>query len=277
MKRFLLIFLCLTSPLIAGPENWLEAGLLTPEMITSLKPELGLTKDQEEKMTTLVKEVMAEAEPVEKQVREHEKELTRLLRQPSTTAAEAEAALTPLLAAEAEVKKLRLRTLLALRDVLTPEQQAKAVTLAPSRQGKSSSAEAQVKEKAQRLKTAVDALGVPPTQAMQARGQAIVSLMRAGDYDAADKALDQLILDSELDQTATVPAPDFSQVSPGDIDLTVLKQRYTDVEVAAQSVVSIPLVRRLIEAKTALEAAKIAEDAEQVGRILTWAEEILKK
>lgn len=277
MKRFLLLFLCFTSPLIAGPENWLEAGLLTPEMITSLKPELGLTKDQEEKMTTLVKEVMAEAEPVEKQVREHEKELTRLLRQPSTTAAEAEAALTPLLAAEAEVKKLRLRTLLALRDVLTPEQQAKAVTLAPSRQGKRSSAEAQVKEKAQRLKTAVDALGVPPTQAMQARGQAIVSLMRAGDYDAANKALDQLILDSELDQTATVPAPDFSQVSPGDIDLTVLKQRYTDVEVAAQSVVSIPLVRRLIEAKTALEAAKIAEDAEQVGRILTWAEEILKK
>ncbi len=277
MKRFLLLFLCFTSPIIAGPEAWLEAGLLTPEMITSLKPELGLTKDQEEKMTTLVKEVMAEAEPVEKQVREHEKELTRLLRQPSTTAAEAEAALTPLLAAEAEVKKLRLRTLLALRDVLTPEQQAKAVTLAPSRQGKRSSAEAQVKEKAQRLKTAVDALGVPPTQAMQARGQAIVSLMRAGDYDAADKALDQLILDSELDQTATVPAPDFSQVSPGDIDLTVLKQRYTDVEVAAQSVVSIPLVRRLIEAKTALEAAKIAEDAEQVGRILTWAEEILKK
>ena len=277
MKRFLLLFLCFTSPIIAGPEAWLEAGLLTPEMITSLKPELGLTKDQEEKMTTLVKEVMAEAEPVEKQVREHEKELTRLLRQPSTTAAEAEAALTPLLAAEAEVKKLRLRTLLALRDVLTPEQQAKAVTLAPSRQGKRSSAEAQVKEKAQRLKTAVDALGVPPTQAMQARGQAIVSLMRAGDYGAADKALDQLILDSELDQTATLPAPDFSQVSPGDIDLTVLKQRYTDVEVAAQSVVSIPLVRRLIEAKTALEAAKIAEDAEQVGRILTWAEEILKK
>ena len=277
MKRLLLLFLCFTASLMAGPEAWLEAGLLTPEMITSLKPELGLTKDQEEKMTTLVKEVMAEAEPVEKQVREHEKELTRLLRQPSTTAAEAEAALTPLLAAEAEVKKLRLRTLLALRDVLTPEQQAKAVTLAPSRQGKRSSAEAQVKEKAQRLKTAVDALGVPPTQAMQARGQAIVSLMRAGDYDAADKALDQLILDSELDQTATVTAPDFSQVSPGDIDLTVLKQRYTDVEVAAQSVVSIPLVRRLIEAKTALEAAKIAEDAEQVGRILTWAEEILKK
>lgn len=277
MKHFFLLLLCLTSPLIAGPEKWLEAGLLTPEMISSVKPELGLTQDQEEKMMTLVKDVMAEAEPVEKQVREYEKKLTRLLRQPSTTAAEAEAALTPLLAAEAEVKKLRLRTLLALRDVLTPEQQAKAVTLAPSRQGKRSSAEAQVKEKAQRLKTAVDALGVPPTRAMQARGEAIVSLMRAGDYGAADKALDQLILDSELDQTATVTAPDFSQFSPGDTDLAVLKQRYTDVEVAAQSVVSIPLVRRLIEAKTALEAAKIAEDAEQVGRILTWAEELLKK
>ncbi|MBB5037637.1 periplasmic heavy metal sensor [Prosthecobacter dejongeii] len=277
MKHFFLLLFCFTSPLIAGPENWLEAGLLTPEMITSVKPELGLTQDQEEKMTTLVKDVMAEAEPVEKQVREHEKELTRLLRQPTTTAAEAEAALTPLLAAEAEVKKLRLRTLLALRDVLTPEQQAKAVNLAPSRQGKRSSAEAQVKEKAQRLKTAVDALGVPPTQAMQARGQAIVSLMRAGDYGAAGQALDELILESELDQTATVPAPDFSQFSPGDTDLTVLKQRYTDVEVAAQSIVSIPLVRRLIEAKTALEAAKIAEDAEQVGRILTWAEEMLKK
>lgn len=277
MKRLLFVFLCVASPLIAGPEAWLEAGLLTPEMIASVKPELGLTSDQESKMGVLAKEALAAAEPVEKQVRERERELTRLLRQPTSTAAEAEAALKTLLEAEAEVKLMRLRTLLALRDVLTPEQQEKAVKLTPGRRAKNSNAEARMKEKALRLKTAVESLGVPPTQAMQERGEAIVALVRGGDYGAADQALDQLTADSGLDQAAEVTAPDFSQFSPGDIDLTVLKQRYTDVEVAAQTVVSIPLVRQLIEGKKALEAAKLAEDAEQVGRILTWAEELLKK
>ncbi|GAA5132595.1 hypothetical protein GCM10023213_00970 [Prosthecobacter algae] len=277
MKRLLFIFLCVASPLIAGPEAWLEAGLLTPEMIASVKPELGLTSDQESKMGVLAKEALAAAEPVEKQVRERERELTRLLRQPTSTAVEAEAALKTLLEAEAEVKHMRLRTLLALRDVLTPEQQEKAVKLTPGRRAKNSNVEARMKEKAQRLKTAVESLGVPPTQAMQERGEAIVALVRGGDYGAADQALDQLTADSGLDQAEKVTAPDFSQFSPGDIDLTVLKQRYTDVEVAAQRVVSIPLVRQLIEGKKALEAAKLAEDAEQVGRILTWAEELLKK
>jgi Spy/CpxP family protein refolding chaperone len=277
MKRLLLIFLCVASPLIAGPEAWLEAGLLTPEMIASVKPELGLTSDQESKMGVLAKEALAAAEPVEKQVRERERELTRLLRQPTSTAAEAEVALKTLLEAEAEVKHMRLRTLLALRDVLTPEQQEKAVKLTPGRRAKTTHAEARMKEKALRLKTAVESLGVPPTQAMQERGEAIVALVRGGDYGAADQALDQLTADSGLDQAAEVTAPDFSQFSPGDTDLTVLKQRYTDVEVAAQTVVSIPLVRQLIEGKKALEAAKLAEDAEQVGRILTWAEELLKK
>lgn len=228
-------------------------------------------------MGVLAKEALAAAEPVEKQVRERERELTRLLRQPTSTAVEAEAALKTLLEAEAEVKHMRLRTLLALRDVLTPEQQEKAVKLTPGRREKTSLAEARMKEKALRLKTAVESLGVPPTQAMQERGEAIVALVRGGDYGAADQALDQLTADSGLDQAEKVTAPDFSQFSPGDIDLTVLKQRYTDVEVAAQRVVSIPLVRQLIEGKKALEAAKLAEDAEQVGRILTWAEELLKK
>lgn len=277
MKRLLFIFLCVASPLIAGPEAWLEAGLLTPEMIASVKPELGLTSDQESKMGVLAKEALAAAEPVEKQVRERERELTRLLRQPTSTAAEAEAALKTLLEAEAEVKHMRLRTLLALRDVLTPEQQEKAAKLTPGRRAKTTHAEARMKEKALRLKTAVESLGAPPTQAMQERGEAIVALVRGGDYGAADQALDQLTTDSGLDQVEEVTVPDFSQFSPGDTDLTVLKQRYTDVEVAAQTVVSIPLVRQLIEGKKALEAAKLAEDAERVGRILTWAEELLKK
>lgn len=277
MKRLLFIFLSIALPIIAGPEAWLEAGLLTPEMIASVKPELGLTSDQESKMGVLAKEALAAAEPVEKQVRERERELTRLLRQPTSTAVEAEAALKTLLEAEAEVKHMRLRTLLALRDVLTPEQQEKAVKLTPGRRAKTTYAEARMKEKALRLKTAVEFLGVPPTQAMQERGEAIVALVRGGDYGAADRALDQLTTDSGLDQTEAVTVPDFSQFSPGDTDLTVLKQRYTDVEVAAQTVVSIPLVRQLIEGKKALEAAKLAEDAEQVGRILTWAEELLKK
>ena len=45
----------------------------------------------------------------------------------------------------------------------------------------------------------------------------------------------------------------------------------------AQSIISLPLIRQFIKAKEALEQAKSAQDAELVGRILTWGESKLAK
>jgi len=105
----------------------------------------------------------------------------------------------------------------------------------------------------------------------------VEDLIRAGDLAAADLALDELVAESEMDDAGPVHAPDFTQYDPGDTDVSALQQRYGEVEKSAQKVISIPLVKQLIMARQALEEAKVAEDAETVGRILTWAEGMLGK
>lgn len=276
MKRFLLVFVLISMSLFARPEDWLEGGLITPEMIASVKDHLELTAAQESQMNALVTEVKEKGEPLEKKMREEQKALARLLRQSQSSSVDAEAALTRLLEAEAEVKHLRLRTLLNLRDMLTPQQQKKAVALTPGRQVKGDGLEARVRGKASRLRASIDALGVPPTQAMQERGVAIEALVRQGDLAGAEKALDLLIRESEAEVPGARTKIDFSQFAPGDTEVESLKQRYQAVEASAQSVVSIALIRQLLQGKEALEEAKAAEDPVRVGRILTWAEGALK-
>ncbi len=276
MKRILFSLLLLTHTAIAGPEVFLQGGLLTPEIIAKIKPELALSSDQETKMTEIVNAAQSEAAPLEQTVRERQKTFHQILRQSDSTVEKSSAALAELMEAEAAVKQLQLRTLLSLRDVLSLEQQKKAIALAPSRQAKRADVESRVREKAMRLKSAVEALGVPPTLQMKERGSKVESLIRAGDWAAADEALDQLVIDSEVEAPESTTALDFSTFDPGDTNLDTLKQRYQDVEVAAQSVISIQRVRQLIQAKQALEEAKATEDAVAVGRILTWAESVLK-
>ena len=43
----------------------------------------------------------------------------------------------------------------------------------------------------------------------------------------------------------------------------------------AQRVASIPLLRKLVKAKTALESAVDSQDATAAGRVLTWLEKQL--
>ena len=228
-------------------------------------------------MQAIVSAARATAEPLDQAVRGQQKAFNQLLRDREASADTASAALTRLLEAEAPIKQLQLRTLLQLRELLTPEQQKKAVALAPGRTAKKNDLESSVRAKAEKLKAAVDSLGIKPTQTMTERGGEIESLIRAGDWSQADKALDMLTTDSGVNEPVSTEAPDFSKYETGNVDLEVLKQRLADVESKAQSVISIPLVRQFIKAKEALESAKAAQDAEAVGRILTWGEGKLAK
>lgn len=272
---FVLIFVT-TCCLGAGPEALLQSGLLSPEIVSLIKPELDLSEEQEKRMTEIVTAASFEAEPLDQQVREQQKAFNNILRQPTSLVEEASAALERLMEAEAAVKQLQLRTLLSLRDVLSPEQQKKAVALAPSKQAKQTHLETRVREKAARLKLAVEALGVPPTKAMTRRGEEIESLVKAGDLVSADAALDRLIKDSQINEPASTPTLDFSNYDAGDTRIEELIQRYSVVEAQAQDVVSIHLLRQLIQARQALEEAKEAEDVVTAGRILTWAQDVLK-
>lgn len=277
MKLILTSLLALTVMAHAGPEIWFQHGLIMPETIATLKSELELTADQESKMQAIVTQARASAEPLEQAVKEQQKAFNDSLRNRESGADAASAALTHLLEAEAPVKQLQLRTLIQLRDLMTPDQQKKAMTLALRKNVKKGDVEARVKTKAEKLRAAVDALGIKATQAMSNRGGEIETMIRGGEWTLADQALDKLMIECGADEPESTEALDFSKYETGNVDLEVLRQRLADVQDNSQEVISLPLIRQFIKAKEALEKAKEAQDAEQVGRILTWGESKLAK
>jgi Spy/CpxP family protein refolding chaperone len=279
MKHLVLTLILSAATAFAAPEDLLKAGLLSPEIIQKIKPELELTAEQESKMTAIVSEAREKGASVESALKEQQKTLHQMLRDPSTTADAASAVLTKVLASEGEVKQLQLRTLIALRDVLTPEQQQKAAKLSLSKAvAQSTDLEARVKAKANKLRAAVDAIAEKPTEAMAYRGQEIETMIKNGDWASADAALDVLIQDSGINEPEEASAaPDFSTFEPGDTNLDALQSRFETVKERAQEIISIPVMRRMLKAKEAFETAKAAQDAEAVGRILTFAEKELDK
>ncbi|MBK8091805.1 MAG: Spy/CpxP family protein refolding chaperone [Verrucomicrobiaceae bacterium] len=278
MKRIVLSLLIVATSAFAGPEQLLQHGLISPEIIQQIKPQLALTQEQETKMTDIIRAAREKGSPLESAAKEQQQALHQMLREAGTTADSASAQLAKSVAAEAAVKDLQLRTLIALRDVLTPEQQKKALALSLSKKVTAKTdLEAAVKAKANKLRAAVDALADKPTEAMAYRGEEIEKMIKEGDWQSADAALDRLIEDShfaELEKEA--PAPDFSQSEPGDTSLESLQSRFEAVKLNAQEIVSLPLLRDLLKAKDAFEEAKAAKDADKVGRILTWVEQRMK-
>ncbi|MDZ4402559.1 periplasmic heavy metal sensor [Prosthecobacter sp.] len=274
---FLLLLVTVSLP-AANVEDWLKSGLLHPDLIASVREELALTDDQQSKFNAQLNEARQQAEPLEQAVKEQQKALNHLLKDTTTTAEAASAQLTKLLEAEAAVKQLQLRTLIGVRYVLTPEQLGKAQKLGPPKMAAKSNAESPVMEKAGKLRAAVEALGVPPTEAMKTRGAEIEALIKSGDLAAADAALDKLIEDSRFKELETEDdVVDFSKFETGSADLESLRQRYEAVQVAGQEIISLPLMRQMIQAKKAFEEAKEAQDADKVGRILTYVEGKLKQ
>ncbi|MDB6006533.1 MAG: hypothetical protein JWR15_3520 [Prosthecobacter sp.] len=281
MKKFLCCLLFATSSLYAAQvEDWLKSGLLHPDMLTTLREELALTAEQQTQINAKLSEARAQAEPLELEVKQQQKALGHLLQDKSTTAEVAAAQLTKLLQAEAAVKQLQLRALIGVRDVLTPEQMAKAKKLGPPKlaAGGGGGPELKVTEKAGKLKAALDALGVPPTEAMKYRGGEIEKLIKSGQFADADAKLDELMEDSHFKELeAEVEKVDFAKFEPGSTDVATLQERFESVKAAGQEIISLPLLRELLQAKAAFEAAKEAQDADQVGRILTYVEGKLKK
>ena len=279
MKKLLCcLFLTAASLPAAQVEDWLKSGLLHPDMIASVREKLALTEEQQTKLNSQLSEARAQAEPLEQAVQEQKKALGQLLQDPSTSADVAAAQLTKLLDAEAAIKQLQLRALIGVRDVLTPEQLVLVKKLGPPKMAERGGLEAKVKEKAGKLRAAVEAIGVPPTEAMKYRGEEIEKLIKSGNFTDANAKLDELIEDSHFkEMEAEVEKVDFAKFEPGSTDLETLRERYESVQGAGQEIISLPLLRELVQAKTAFEAAKEAQDAEKVGRILTYVEGKLKK
>lgn len=279
MKIILFSLVLATASLPAAQvEEWLQSGMLHPDLIASVREKLSLTEQQQSKLNSQLSAARAQAEPLEKAVQAEKKMLAQLLQDPSTSADVAAGQLTKLLDAEAAIKQLQLRTLISVRDVLTPEQLAKAKKLGPPKTVRGTGLEGEVKEKAGKLRAAVEAIGVPPTEAMKYRGGEIEQLIKSGQLSEANTKLDQLIEDSHFKELEVeVEKVDFAKFEPGNTDLESLKERFERLQMAGQEILSLPLLREMVQAKEAFEAAKEAQDADKVGRILTYVEGRLKK
>jgi len=280
MKHIVTLLLIATASLhAANVEDWLKNGLLHPDLLASVRDELALTEDQQTKLNAQLTEARQKAEPLEQVVKEQQKALNHLLNDTTTSTEAASTQLTKLLEAEAAVKQLQLRTLIGVRDVLTPEQLGKAKKLGPPKMAAAKgTSESAVMAKANQLRAAVEALGVPPTEAMKTRGAEIEALIKSGELGAADLALDKLIEDSHFKELeAEAEVVDFSKFETGSADLESLRQRFEAVQEAGREVLSLPLLRQMIQAKKTFEEAKEAQNAELVGRILTYVEGKLKK
>lgn len=271
---FSIATLALATLAHAGPLDWLRPDALTADKIAEAKAELHLSSEQEPKFDAALAAGRQKAEPLESTLREQQQAFEHQLRDPSTTADAASAALTKMLEAEAALKQNQLRTILALRDVLTPEQQKLVAKKSSGHAGKDGSA---LHATAARLRAAVDALGIPLTEGMKERGEQIEYLMKEGKTTEAEAAMNKLVADSGIDQPESTETPDFSKSEPGDTDLGALQDRFKVIEAKAQNVVSLPLMRKLLKAKDAFEQAKAAQDAVAVGRVLTWIESEMAK
>ena len=258
------------------PASLPTVGLFKPEVVLTHQSELALTADQAASLQGLVQAAHQSAEPLESAVREQRQALEKLIREADAKPEAASAQLTKVLDAEAAVKQLQLRTLLGIRSLLTPDQRAKAVTFAEKERANDRPLEARVMEKATRLKQAFQSLGVPPAGSLKEKGSAIEAHIKAGKFAEAEKSLDALAAEVGLDAPEP-PKPDFSKGETGSTVVDDLKQRYETVTEKAKSVTRLPDLKRLLQARDALEEAKSAQDLERIGRILTYAEGIVGK
>lgn len=273
----LVLLVLLAAPVTVRAEPFPLPGLPTPETLERMRPALGLSSEQESRVSAVLAAAREQAAPAEATLRERHAALQEALRDPAATADAAGGLLARVLEAEAAVKQQRLRTLFALRDILTPEQRGRAARLAASKPvAEQGDLESRVRAKAARLRAAVEALGEGPTEGMKRRGEPIQEMIREGRLEAADEALDALIADVGIDVVDDPDAePDFQGQDPGDTSIGGLEARLEAVKERAREVVSIPTMRRLIKARDALEEAKGAQDATAAGRILTFAEKEL--
>lgn len=275
MKRsivLLLAFALSASAQVKIPRDDLfRLGFTPPELLKIHLDDLSLDAGQRERATGLL-EASATAMPaLEATMKEQGQALETLVTSSTPNPDEAEKMLDRVLDAEAAIKRLQLRTILGLHGVLTPEQRTKALELAK----RDVELEASARALAERIRTALDRLDVKPTQAIEERGDQIKPLLESGKFAAAMEALRAAAEDFGIDEPVSEEPLDFSKFDAGIIELAQLQRRYADVEQRIRRVVRIPLLRQLAQAHPELEAAKAAQDAVAVGRILTWAEATL--
>jgi len=112
------------GPFLRGPDRIMQ-DLIPPPLIFQAGREVDLTEDQRQAIREELDKARDRFEEAEERLRGQMEALSRLLREPRVNETQAIAQLEKVLAAENEIKKAQLASLIRVNNLLTPEQKEK--------------------------------------------------------------------------------------------------------------------------------------------------------
>ena len=191
----LLAFVC---PLHAADKSDPFAGaFFPPEMVMQARDQIGLTQEQQEAFRTHGEKVQSRSTELRAKLERETDALAALAKQERVEEAAIIAQLDKVLDAERELKHLQIGLMVAIKNLLTPEQQAKLREVA--KDGGAQLAEAvrkRLTEKVERVTAGVkkwSASGRDPSEILKAMEEKFKPLLEAGKAVEAEAELDRVI------------------------------------------------------------------------------------
>jgi len=127
-------------PRIAGAQDAIGGNFFPPELVMQNQKAIGLTEEQTKAIREEMQKNMAQFTDLQWQQSAAQETFSGLLKAERIDDKAALAELDKLLAIESQVKKLHLTVMIHIKNILTPEQQAKLRELRPQPQGRTANA-----------------------------------------------------------------------------------------------------------------------------------------
>ncbi len=199
MKHILAALLAAACSLVAADKSAdpFAGAFFPPELILQSHEQIGMGQQQLEAVQARVKETQSRYEALRKKLEIESTALAALVKQERVEEAAALTQLDKVLDAERELKHLHIGLMVAIKNQLTPEQQAKLRELVKG--GGAEVAEATRKrltEKVELVKTGAQAWaagGRDPSEILKAMEQQFRPLIESGKVVEAEAELDRLL------------------------------------------------------------------------------------
>jgi hypothetical protein len=182
----------------AAASDAVDAELFPAEFLYKYREKIGITEDQLKVIAGIMREAQPAFDEGKRQLEEAASALQKILREDRPNDDEADEKMRALLDCEGEIKMHQLRTLLAVRAQLKPEQLAKARELRDQliAQAKSETSQRErVNKKLEQLRTAIrtrsESGEIGPEIIEGAKG--IYEMLNAGKEAEAEKRIDDLL------------------------------------------------------------------------------------
>ena len=224
------------------PQDPIEQLLLRPDTVLEFREQLGLTSDQLEQISSIVDETSRTAWELTSR---NEKARNTLIERLNVDRIDEDAALKrfdELVAVEREQKRLHLKTMIRLRNILT----AKQIRIARQLRNQSANqvVELRLKTKMRRIEKEVQSRsqqGQPPFEVVE-RMQEFPKLMKAGKVNSAEALLDRVLKMLDLNESAAhknsstekriprkLPGTELKRLGPEELQADVLAMKKDNV------------------------------------------------